>query len=182
MERNLSTPEQKRKESLWFLCSGTWFWLSLLPHTSWTWPVWGHRLSDTCFVKWELEHLFGKGWGGGGCHAKHTGSIVDPAVIRVMFQKWNTTQAAENGIFIPPSWLWIDALRGGHVTQQALATCSAPASHKLSWQLDVWAWVKLPRDSQTQKEEGIWCNHSRRQGGDRSQAFRLLAFSSLLLS
>lgn len=156
--------------------------LSLLPHAPWTWPVWGHRVSDICFVKWELEYLFGKGWSGGGCHEKHTRNIVDLVVVSVMFQKRSATQTAVNGIFIPPSWLWIDALHADHVTHQALATCSAPTTHKLSWQLDVWAWVKLPRDSQSQKEEGIWCNHSRRQGEDWSQAFRLLAFSSHLFS
>lgn len=53
--------EQKRKDGLWFVWLGTGVCLSLLPHAPWKWPVWGHCVSNTCFVKGELEHLFGKG-------------------------------------------------------------------------------------------------------------------------
>lgn len=158
-----------------FVCSKTRFHFPVLP--SHTLNVTWHWVIHTSFVIWGQEGLLGKvGEWGRLLWKKHTTNTVDPADVRDVFQKWNTIWVAKRASILAAQW---------HAVQWEL--CSAgfsdrlsTGSHKLPWQLDVWAWMKLPRDSLRWKEETIWCSSIKWQGEDPSQAFRLLAFSSHL--
>lgn len=175
MEGNLPKPAQRRKNSSWVCVLKD---PVSFPCSAFTHPECDLTLGYTHFIcNMRTRGSLGKGgeWGR-LLWKKHTTNTVDPADVRDVFQKWNTIWVAKRASILAAQW---------HAVQWAL--CSAgfsdrlsTGSHKLPWQLDVWAWMKLPRDSLRWKEETIWCSSIKWQGEDPSQAFRLLAFSSHL--